>query len=115
MRLTTAQALVRWLIAQRAELLDGTEVPLFPAVFAIFGHGNVLGLGSALQEHQTELPTWRGHTEQGMALAAVGLAKATHRRQVGVATSSIGPGALHMITPAGVAHANRLPLLLLPG
>jgi 3D-(3,5/4)-trihydroxycyclohexane-1,2-dione acylhydrolase (decyclizing) len=115
MRLTTAQALVRWLVAQRSELLDGTEVPLFPAVFAIFGHGNVLGLGTALEEHRDTLPTWRGHTEQGMALAAVGLAKATHRRQVGVATSSIGPGALNMITAAGVAHANRLPLLLLPG
>jgi 3D-(3,5/4)-trihydroxycyclohexane-1,2-dione acylhydrolase (decyclizing) len=115
MKVTTAQALVRWLVAQRAELLDGTEVPLFPAVFAIFGHGNVLGLGSALAEHADELPVWRGHTEQGMALAAVGLAKATHRRQVGVATSSIGPGALNMVTAAGVAHANRLPLLLLPG
>lgn len=115
MRLTTAQALVRWLAAQRSELLDGTEVPLFPAVFAIFGHGNVLGLGTALDEYRDTLPTWRGHTEQGMALAAVGLAKATHRRQVGVTTSSIGPGALNMITAAGVAHANRLPLLLLPG
>lgn len=115
MRLTTAQALVRWLQAQRAELLDGTEVPLFPAVFAIFGHGNVLGLGNALEEVRDQLPVWRGHNEQGMALAAIGLAKATHRRQVGVATSSIGPGALNMVTAAGVAHANRLPLLLLPG
>lgn len=115
MRLTTAQALVRWLIAQRTELFDGSEAPLFPAVFAIFGHGNVLGLGSALEEHRAEIPVWRGHTEQGMALAAVGYAKATHRRQVGVATSSIGPGALNMVTAAGVANANRLPLLLLPG
>jgi len=115
MKLTTAQALVRWLVAQRGELLDGTVVPLFPAVFAIFGHGNVLGLGSALHEYRDQLPVWRGHTEQGMALAAVGLAKASQRRQVGVATSSIGPGALNMVTTAGVAHANRLPLLLLPG
>ncbi|HET9142359.1 3D-(3,5/4)-trihydroxycyclohexane-1,2-dione acylhydrolase (decyclizing) [Actinophytocola sp.] len=115
MRLTTSQALVRWLVAQRGELLDGAEVPLFPAVFAIFGHGNVLGLGTALEEHRDALPVWRGHSEQGMALAAVGLAKATARRQVGVATSSIGPGALNMVTAAGVAHANRLPLLLLPG
>ena len=113
MRLTTAQALVRWLGAQRSLLLDGMEVPLFPGVFAIFGHGNVLGLGTALSE--ADLPVWRGHNEQGMALAAVGYAKATHRRQVGVATSSIGPGALNMVTAAGVAHANRLPLLLLPG
>jgi 3D-(3,5/4)-trihydroxycyclohexane-1,2-dione acylhydrolase (decyclizing) len=113
LRLTTAQALVRWLGAQRSVLLDGTEVALFPGVFAIFGHGNVLGLGTALSE--ADLPVWRGHNEQGMALAAVGYAKATHRRQVGVATSSIGPGALNMVTAAGVAHANRLPLLLLPG
>ncbi|MFF0487469.1 3D-(3,5/4)-trihydroxycyclohexane-1,2-dione acylhydrolase (decyclizing) [Nocardia sp. NPDC004068] len=115
MKLTTARALVAWLIAQHSETLDGREVPLFPAVFAIFGHGNVLGLGTALEERRDVLPVWRGHTEQGMALAAVGLAKATHRRQVGVATSSIGPGALNMVTAAGVAHANRLPLLLLPG
>lgn len=115
MRLTTAQALVAWLIAQHSETLDGREVPMFPAVFAIFGHGNVLGLGTALEERRDVMPVWRGHTEQGMALAAVGLAKATHRRQVGVATSSIGPGALNMVTAAGVAHANRLPLLLLPG
>ncbi|WP_405166045.1 3D-(3,5/4)-trihydroxycyclohexane-1,2-dione acylhydrolase (decyclizing) [Nocardia sp. NBC_01499] len=115
MKLTAAQALVAWLVAQRSETLDGREVPLFPAVFGIFGHGNVLGLGTALQERRDEIPVWRGHTEQGMALAAVGYAKATHRRQIGVATSSIGPGALNMVTAAGVAHANRLPLLLLPG
>lgn len=115
MRLTTARALVAWLIAQRSQTLDGREVPLFPAVFAIFGHGNVLGLGTALEERRDVIPVWRGHSEQGMALAAVGLAKAVHRRQVGVVTSSIGPGALNMVTAAGVAHANRLPLLLLPG
>ena len=114
-RLSTAQALVRWLVAQRAELLDGTEVPLFAGVFGIFGHGNVLGLGTALYDVRDQLPTWRAQTEQGMALAATGFAKATDRRQVMVATSSIGPGALNMVTAAGVAHANRLPLLLLPG
>jgi 3D-(3,5/4)-trihydroxycyclohexane-1,2-dione acylhydrolase (decyclizing) len=112
-RLTTAQALVRWLTAQRTELLDGTTAPLFPAAWAIFGHGNVLGLGTALSE--AEIPVWRGHNEQGMALAAIGYAKATHRRQVGVVTTSIGPGAMNLVTAAGVAHANRLPLLLLPG
>jgi 3D-(3,5/4)-trihydroxycyclohexane-1,2-dione acylhydrolase (decyclizing) len=115
MMLTTGQALVRWLIAQRTELLDGTVAPLFPAVWAIFGHGNVLGLGTALAEHADELPVWRGQNEQGMALAAVGYAKAMDRRQVGVVTTSIGPGALNLVTAAGVAHANRLPLLLLPG
>ncbi len=114
-RLTTAQALVRWMLAQQSELLDGTEAPLFAGVFAIFGHGNVLGLGTALEEVRDRLPTWRGHTEEGMALAAIGYAKAMDRRQVMAATTSIGPGALNMITAAGVAHANRLPVLLLPG
>src|SRR4051812_23880901 len=120
-RLTTAQALVRWMVAQRSELLDGTGlvegtvVPLFAGVFGIFGHGNVLGLGTALYDVRDQLPTWRGQTEQGMALAAVAHAKATDRRQVMAATSSIGPGALNMVTAAGLAHANRLPVLLLPG
>ncbi len=115
LRLTTAQALVRWMLAQRSQLLDGTEVPLFAGVFGIFGHGNVLGLGTALHDVRDELPTWRGQNEQGMALAAVAYARATDRRQVMVATSSVGPGALNMVTAAGVAHANRLPVLLLPG
>ena len=114
-RLTTAQALVRWMVAQRSELLDGTEVPLFAGVFGIFGHGNVLGLATALQAAGDELPTWRGQNEQGMALAAVAYARATDRRQVMAATSSVGPGALNMVTAAGVAHANRLPVLFLPG
>jgi len=114
-RLTTAQAVVRWMTAQRSELLDGTEVPLFAGVFAIFGHGNVLGLGTALHQAGDSLPTWRGQNEQGMALAAVAYARATDRRQVMAATSSIGPGALNMVTAAGVAHANRLPVLLLAG
>ncbi|MGZ4650845.1 MAG: 3D-(3,5/4)-trihydroxycyclohexane-1,2-dione acylhydrolase (decyclizing) [Kineosporiaceae bacterium] len=114
-RLTTAQALVRWMVAQRSELLDGTRVPLFAGVFGIFGHGNVLGLGTALYDVRDQLPTWRGQSEEGMALAAVAYAKATDRRQVMAATSSIGPGALNMVTAAGVAHSNRLPVLLLPG
>ena len=114
-RLTTAQALVRWMIGQRSQLLDGTEVPLFAGVFGIFGHGNVLGLGTALHDARDQLPTWRGQTEQGMALAAVAYARATDRRQVMAATSSLGPGALNMVTAAGLAHANRLPVLLLPG
>ena len=113
-QLTMAGALVRYLIAQRVDL-DGVDAPLFPGVYAIFGHGNVTCLGQALEEHRDELPTWRGQNEQGMALAAVGFAKATRRRQVMVATSSIGPGATNMVTAAGVAHANRLPVLLLSG
>ncbi len=114
-RLTTAEALVRWMIAQRSELMDGTPVPLFAGVFAIFGHGNVLGLGTALHAVRDQLPTWRGQNEQGMALAAAAYARATDRRQVMVATTSVGPGALNMVTAAGLAHANRLPMLLLPG
>ncbi len=114
-RLTGAQALVRWMVAQQSELLDGTQVPLFAGVFAIFGHGNVLGIGTALHEVRDQLPTWRGNSEEGMALAAIGYAKAMDRRQVMAATSSVGPGALNMVTAVGLAHANRLPVLLLPG
>jgi 3D-(3,5/4)-trihydroxycyclohexane-1,2-dione acylhydrolase (decyclizing) len=113
-RLTTAQAIVRYLIAQRIEI-DGEQGPLFPGVFAIFGHGNVTCLGQALEEAKDDLPTWRGQNEQGMALAAVAYAKAMRRRQIMVATSSIGPGATNMVTAAAVAHANRLPVLLLSG
>jgi 3D-(3,5/4)-trihydroxycyclohexane-1,2-dione acylhydrolase (decyclizing) len=103
------------MVAQQSELLDGSTVPLFAGVFAIFGHGNVLGLGTALEEVRDRLPTWRGHAEEGMALAAIGFAKAMDRRQVMAATTSVGPGALNMVTAAGLAHANRLPVLLLPG
>jgi 3D-(3,5/4)-trihydroxycyclohexane-1,2-dione acylhydrolase (decyclizing) len=113
-RLTAAQAIVRFLIAQRTEI-DGREEPLFPGVFAIFGHGNVTSLGEALEPVQDALPTWRGQNEQTMAMAAVAFAKARRRRQIMVATSSIGPGALNMVTAAGIAHANRLPLLILAG
>ena len=113
-RVTTAEAIVRWLIAQRTTV-DGVDVPLFPGVFAIFGHGNVTSLGHALEQARAELPTWRGQNEQGMALAAIAYAKAMRRRQIMVATSSIGPGATNMVTAAGVAMANRLPLLLLSG
>ncbi len=114
MRLTVAQAITRWLVAQRT-VIDGREEPLFPGVFAIFGHGNVTCLGPALDEVRNRLPVWRGQNEQGMGLAATAYAKATRRRQVMVVTSSIGPGALNLVTAAGVAMANRLPLLLLSG
>jgi 3D-(3,5/4)-trihydroxycyclohexane-1,2-dione acylhydrolase (decyclizing) len=114
-RLTTAQAIVRWMMAQRTRLADGTEAPLFPGVFGIFGHGNVTCLGHALEEVKDEFPTWRGQNEQGMALAAVAYNKAVKARQIMVATSSVGPGATNMITAAAVASANRLPLLLFSG
>jgi 3D-(3,5/4)-trihydroxycyclohexane-1,2-dione acylhydrolase (decyclizing) len=113
-RLTMAQALTRYLAAQTSEV-DGREVPLFAGVFAIFGHGNVAGLGEALYEERERLPTLRAHNEQGMALAAIAFAKASRRRRTMACTSSIGPGATNMVTAAAVAHANRLPLLLLPG
>ncbi len=113
-RLTMAQALVRYLVAQRT-IVDGTEVPLFPGVFAIFGHGNVTCLGEALETVRDVMPTWRGQNEQTMALAAVAFAKAKRRRQIMVALSSIGPGATNMVTAAGVAHANRLPMLVISG
>ncbi|MBV9750120.1 MAG: 3D-(3,5/4)-trihydroxycyclohexane-1,2-dione acylhydrolase (decyclizing), partial [Acetobacteraceae bacterium] len=113
-RLTMAQALVRFLCVQRT-IVDGKPAALFPGVFAIFGHGNVTCLSEALEAVKDELPTWRGQNEQSMALAAIGFAKATRRRQIMVATASIGPGPLNMITAAGVAHANRLPVLLLAG
>jgi 3D-(3,5/4)-trihydroxycyclohexane-1,2-dione acylhydrolase (decyclizing) len=113
-RLTMAQALVRYLCNQFT-VIDGEKVPLFAGVFGIFGHGNVTCLSEALEAVQDQLPTWRGQNEQSMALAAVGFAKAKRRRQIMIATSSIGPGALNMITAAGTAHANRLPILLIAG
>jgi 3D-(3,5/4)-trihydroxycyclohexane-1,2-dione acylhydrolase (decyclizing) len=113
-RLTTAEAIVRFLVAQRT-LVDGKEAPLFPGVFAIFGHGNVLGLGNALWEARADLPVYRGQNEQGMALAGVAFAKAMRRRQIMAVTSSIGPGATNMVTAAAAALANRLPLLILSG
>ena len=112
--LTTAQAIVKWLIAQRTTV-DEVEVPLFPGVYAIFGHGNVTCLGHALEQVQDLLPTWRGQNEQGMALAGIAYAKATRARQIMIATTSIGPGALNMVTAAGVAMANHLPLLMFSG
>ncbi len=113
-RLTMAQALVRALAAQRTEI-DGETLPLFAGCWAIFGHGNVAGMGEALHEAGDALPTFRGHNEQAMALAAIGYAKAMRRQRMMAVTSSIGPGATNMVTAAAVAHVNRLPVLLLPG
>lgn len=113
-RLTAAQAVVRFLAAQRT-VLDGQDAPLFAGCWAIFGHGNVAGMGEALFHARETLPTLRAHNEQAMALAAVAFAKARNRRQMMACTSSIGPGAMNMLTAAGVAHVNRLPVLLLPG
>jgi 3D-(3,5/4)-trihydroxycyclohexane-1,2-dione acylhydrolase (decyclizing) len=114
LRITTAEAIVRYLIAQRT-VVDGTDVPLFPGVYGIFGHGNVTALGHSLETHREEIPVWRGQNEQGMGLAAAAFAKASRRQQIMVATSSIGPGATNMVTAAGVAMSNRLPVLFLSG
>lgn len=113
-RLTMAQALVRYLCNQFTEI-EGARVPLFAGVFGIFGHGNVTCLSEALEQVQDQLPTWRGQNEQSMALAAIGFAKAKRRRQIMIAATSIGPGAANMVTAAGTAMANRLPVLLLAG
>jgi 3D-(3,5/4)-trihydroxycyclohexane-1,2-dione acylhydrolase (decyclizing) len=113
-RLTMAQALVRALAAQKTEY-QGAIQPLFGGVWAIFGHGNVAGMGEALYALRDELPTFRAHNEQAMAHSAIAFAKASRRRRMMAATSSIGPGATNMVTAAALAHANRLPLLLLPG
>lgn len=113
-RLTMTQALVRYL-SNQFTVIDGSKVPLFAGVFAIFGHGNVTCLSEALEAAQDVLPTWRGQNEQSMALAAIGFAKAKRRRQIMIAATSIGPGALNMVTAAGVAHSNRLPVLMLAG
>ena len=113
-RLTMAQALVRYLAAQRVATENGTEA-LFGGVWAIFGHGNVAGLGEALYAARDQIPTYRGHNEQGMALAATAYAKAHFRRRMMAVTTSIGPGCNNLVTAAATAHVNRLPMLLLPG
>jgi 3D-(3,5/4)-trihydroxycyclohexane-1,2-dione acylhydrolase (decyclizing) len=113
-RLTMAQALAKFMTRQMT-VIDGETVPIFGGVFAIFGHGNVAGLGEALYQVRDELPTYRAHNEQGMAHAAVAFAKASFRRRFMAATSSIGPGATNMVTAAALAHVNRIPVLLLPG
>ena len=113
-RLTMAQAVARFLTAQKT-VIDGETLPIFGGVWAIFGHGNVAGLGEALHGVKDELPTYRGQNEQGMAHAAIAYAKASARRRFMACTTSIGPGALNMVTAAALAHVNRIPVLLLPG
>ncbi len=113
-RLTMAQALVRYLAAQRIDV-DGERVPFIAGMFAIFGHGNVAGLGEALQQAGDDMPVYRAHNEQAMAHAAIAFAKASRRRRMLACTTSVGPGATNMVTAAALAHVNRLPVLLLPG
>ncbi|MBD0413554.1 3D-(3,5/4)-trihydroxycyclohexane-1,2-dione acylhydrolase (decyclizing) [Oryzicola mucosus] len=113
-RLTMAQALTRFL-AKQMTVIDGEKLPLFGGVWAIFGHGNVAGIGEALYQVRDTLPTFRAHNEQAMAHSAIAYAKAHFRSRMMVATTSIGPGALNMVTAAALAHVNRLPVLFLPG
>jgi len=113
-RLTAAQATVRYLAAQYVSV-DGEDVAFFAGVWAIFGHGNVAGLGEALHGVRDVLPTYRAHNEQAMAHAAIAYAKQMRRARAMVCTTSIGPGATNMVTAAALAHVNRLPVLLLPG
>jgi 3D-(3,5/4)-trihydroxycyclohexane-1,2-dione acylhydrolase (decyclizing) len=113
-RLTMAQALVRYLAALRTTDDDG-GAPLFGGVFAIFGHGNVAGVGEALYAKRDALPTFRAHNEQAMAHAAIAYGKAHMRRRMMACTTSIGPGATNLVTAAALAHVNRLPVLMLPG
>ena len=110
-RLTMAQALARFLTRQMTEI-DGKKLPLFAGMWAIFGHGNVAGFGEALYGVRDELPTYRAHNEQAMAHTAIAYAKAMRRRRMMACTTSIGPGALNMVTAAAVAHVDRLPVLL---
>ncbi len=114
LRLTAAQAAIRYLANQFVEA-DGGELPYFAGVWAIFGHGNVAGLGEALYAARATLPTYRAHNEQAMAHAAIAYAKQMRRRRAMICTTSIGPGATNMVTAAALAHVNRLPVLLMPG
>ncbi|PQV55892.1 3D-(3,5/4)-trihydroxycyclohexane-1,2-dione acylhydrolase (decyclizing) [Defluviimonas denitrificans] len=110
-RLTAAQAMVKWLSAQMTE--EGER--FVDGIWAIFGHGNVAGLGEALEKAGNGFPTWRGQNEQTMAHTAIAYAKGMKRRRCMAVTSSIGPGATNMVTAAALAHVNRLPVLLIPG
>ncbi|CAH1655532.1 MULTISPECIES: 3D-(3,5/4)-trihydroxycyclohexane-1,2-dione acylhydrolase (decyclizing) [unclassified Chelatococcus] len=110
-RLTAAQAMVRYLANQMTE--EGQ--PFIAGLWAIFGHGNVAGLGEALADAREALPTYRGQNEQSMAHAAIAYAKQLRRKRAMAVTSSIGPGATNMVTAAALAHVNRLPVLFIPG
>jgi len=113
-QLTMAQAIVRWLSNQFIET-DGREERIFGGGFGIFGHGNVTCLGEALHNHRDELPLYRGQNEQSMGFAAAAYAKYHLRRRMMFCTASAGPGTSNLLTSAALAHANRLPMLLLCG
>jgi len=114
MKLTTAQALIKFLNQQYIQI-DDRQQKLFKGIFTIFGHGNVLGIGQALEEDSGDLEVYQGRSEQGMAHVATAFAKQNHHKQLIACTSSIGPGSANMVTAAATATANNIPLLLLPG
>ena len=113
MKMTVAQALVRFLAAQEIER-DGERRRFFAGCFGIFGHGNLAGLGQALQQHQDLLPYQQARNEQAMVHVAAGYARQRNRLGTYACTTSIGPGATNMVTGAALATINRLPVLLLP-
>ena len=114
LRLTVAQALVRFLANQHTER-DGERRRLVAGCWGIFGHGNVAGIGQALLEHGDEMPYVQGRNEQAMVHAAVGYARQSNRLSTYACTTSIGPGATNLVTGAALATINHLPVLLLPG
>ncbi len=114
LRLSCSHAIIKYLISQKT-IINSEKVPLFPGAFGIYGHGNVACIGQAMEEFQNDLPGYRGHHEQNMALTGIAYARAMRRKQIFIATSSVGPGSTNMVTAAAVALSNRLPILLLPG
>ncbi|MDT2841253.1 3D-(3,5/4)-trihydroxycyclohexane-1,2-dione acylhydrolase (decyclizing) [Vagococcus lutrae] len=112
-RMTTAQALVKFLNQQYISV-DGKEFPFVEGVFNIFGHGNVLGIGHALEQNPGHLKVIQGKNEQGMAHAAIAFSKQQLRQKIYAVTASAGPGSANMVTAAATAHANNIPLLILP-
>ena len=113
-KLSCSHALIKYLVSQKI-IIENKKMPLFPGAFGIYGHGNVACIGQAMEEFQEQLPGYRGHHEQNMALTGIGYARAMRRKQICIATSSVGPGSTNMVTAAAVALSNRLPILLLPG
>ena len=113
-KLSCSHALIKYLVSQKI-IIENKKMPLFPGAFGIYGHGNVACIGQAMEEFQEQLPGYRGHHEQNMALTGIGYARAMRRKQIFIATSSVGPGSTNMVTAAAVALSNRLPILLLPG
>ncbi|ULT56374.1 3D-(3,5/4)-trihydroxycyclohexane-1,2-dione acylhydrolase (decyclizing) [Neobacillus drentensis] len=113
-RLTTAQALIKFLNQQYIQV-DGQESPFVEGVFAVFGHGNVLGMGQALEQNPGHLKVIQGKNEQGMALAAMAYGKQMLRQKIYAVTTSVGPGSANLVTAAATALANNIPMLLIPG